>query len=413
MGVIAAGCLQGVKVVDLTMWVSGPLAAQILGDHGAEVLKVEPPEGDAVRQMGTAFNEYGFAASYFSLNRNKKSIALDLRTHEGREVLFRLLEEADILLSNRRPGVLEKLGLGYEDVLRKRFPRLILGVVSGFGVDGPLGGLPGMDPVGQAMSGIMSRQGTPDGPPERINFSVADHTSGLYLAIGVLAALIERNRSGKGQALEITLLEATLSLNHPFAADWFMTGIEPPRLGNGHVTVAPVEVYPCRNGHVLIGCADDKQFRALCRVLGQPEMAHDPRFSTNLARVEHRREVDDFVTSVCTDWDKNELTVQLLQNGVPGAAVLSMGEALNHPQVLARNNIIKDETVGFRALGTPIKCSRTPGGLFQRPARLGEHSRELMRKFGFTEDAIEDLIKKTIVVESPPVINSVRSEPLL
>lgn len=287
-----AARLQGLKVIDLSTVAAGPLAAQILGDHGADVLKVEPPFGEIGRSMGSSWNEHGFSSHYFSMNRNKRTAALDVSRPEGKEVLLRLLESADVLVNNFKPGTMERYGLCYDAVLKDRFPRLISASVTGFGADGPLGMLPGMDPVGQAMGGFMGLQGDPDGPPTRLAIPVADLATGLYLVIGILMALHERNRSGRGQAVEATLYDRALTLSHPFAADWLMSGEEAQRIGDRHPIAAPYNVYPCRDGHILLACASDRQFRTPCHALGAPRMADDPRFSKFPERRNHHDAID-------------------------------------------------------------------------------------------------------------------------
>ena len=334
---IHPGALAGLRVVDLTHVVAGPLATQMLGDHGAEVVKIEPPGGEVSRRMGPSTNEHGFSSHYFSVNRNKRAVALDLARPEGVEVLMRLLADADVLIENFKPGTMRGFGLDYASVLAPRFPRLVVAHISGFGEDGPLGGRIGMDPTAQAMCGLMSWQGEPDGPPMRAGASIVDILAGLYAASAILMALHERRTSGRGQEIEVALFDAAFTLTHPYSADWFMSGREPVRIGNRHPSGAPYNVYRCRNGHLLMACANDRQFRRLCEVLGRPDMADDPRFADLPARLRNHEAIDAEVNALCATRDKNEIALTLLDAGVPAGAVLTMGEALTHEQVPRRS----------------------------------------------------------------------------
>jgi formyl-CoA transferase len=308
-----------------------------------------------------------------------------------------------VLIENFKPGTMRSFGLDYASVLAPRFPRLIVAHISGFGADGPLGGMIGMDPTAQAMCGLMSWQGEPDGPPMRAGASIVDMLAGLYAASAILMALHERQSSGRGQEIEVALFDSAFTLTHPFTADWFMSGREPARIGNRHPSGAPYNVYRCRDGHVLLACASDKQFRALCRVLGRPELADDARFVGVRERFRNQDAIDAEVGALCATRDKNEIAVTLLQAGVPAGPVLSLGEALRHPQVAARRLVVEDASIGFKTIGSPIRMSRTPPALHQRPARFGEHSREVLREAGFADAEIDALIAgRVLFAEAPP-----------
>lgn len=401
MAASSGGSLHGVRVIDLTTIVAGPSCTQILGDHGADVIKVEAPAGEPGRGMGLSYDQAGFSSHFFSMNRNKRSVSLDLGKPEGAETLLRMLETADVLISNFKPGTMEKFGLGYEAVLGKRFPRLIAASVSAFGSDGPLGGLPGYDPVAQGMSGFMNWQGEPDGPPMRVGVSLVDLGAGLYLTSAILLALYERTRSGLGQAIEVTLLEAGLTFSHPYAADWYMSGCEPKRIGNRHPSAAPYNVFRCRDGYMILCCANNAQFRRLCEILGRPGMADDPRFRELPKRFENQDAVDAEVAALCRDRDKQEISLRLLRAGVPAGPILSMGEALSNPQLAAREFVMEDKAVGYRNIGTPIRMGRTPGALRRVPPRFGEHNRKVLREAGFSADEIDALVAGRVVFETP------------
>lgn len=393
------GALSGLRVIDLTHVLAGPMLTQMFGDHGAEVVKVEPPGGEVSRKMGPSTNEHGFSSHYFSVNRNKRAIALDLSRPEGVDALMRLLADADVLIENFKPGTMRSFGLDYRTVLAPRFPRLIVAHISGFGEQGPLGGLIGMDPTAQAMCGLMSWQGEPDGPPMRAGASIVDMLAGFYAASGILMALHERHASGRGQEIEVALFDAAFTLTHPFAADWFMSGREPARIGNRHPSGAPYNVYRCRDGHILLACANDKQFRVLCQVIGRPELADDARFGNVRERFRHQDAIDAEINAAFATRDKNEVSLTLLRAGVPAGAVLSMGEALRHEQLAARGLVVEDASIGFKTVGSPIRMSRTPPALHQRPARFGEHSRAVLREAGFTDAEIDALIAGKVLFD--------------
>jgi crotonobetainyl-CoA:carnitine CoA-transferase CaiB-like acyl-CoA transferase len=403
---IHPGALSGLRVIDLTHVLAGPLATQLLGDHGADVVKVEPPGGEVSRKMGPSTNEHGFSSHYFSVNRNKRAVSLDLSRLEGVDVLMRLLADADVLIENFKPGTMRGFGLDYETVLAPRFPRLIVAHISGFGENGPLGGMIGMDPAAQAMCGLMSWQGEPDGPPMRAGASIVDMLAGLYAASAILMALHERHASGQGQEIELALFDSAFTLTHPFTADWFMSGRDPARIGNRHPSGAPYNVYRCRDGHLLLACANDKQFRALCEVLGRPELASDPRFVDVRQRFCNQDAIDAEVNALCATRDKSDIAMTLLAAGVPAGPVLTMGEALRHPQVTARGLVVEDASIGFRTIGSPIRMSRTPSALHQRPARFGEHSREVLREAGFDDAEIDALIKGQVLFGGPDTTHS-------
>ena len=274
----SAGALAGLKVIDLTRVLGGPYATMILADHGAEVTKIEPPQGDEVRDWGPPFGIWTAratpATSSVSTATNARS-ALDVARPEGRAVLLRLLEDADILVENFKPGGMEKWGLGYEKDLAPRFPRLIHCRVSGFGGDGPLGGLPGYDAILQAMTGLMSVNGDPTTGPLRLGIPLVDLGTGLYSVIGILMALHERARSGRGQYLDMTLHDCGMALLHPQAANFFLNGKRPMPTGNPHPNLAPYEKYPTRTGEIFVASGNDGQFRKLCELIGRPELSAD------------------------------------------------------------------------------------------------------------------------------------------
>lgn len=394
----SAGALAGLKVIDLTRVLGGPYCTMILSDHGAEVIKVEPPQGDEVRDWGPPFvqNEDGTQdASYFiGVNRNKRSLALDLSRPEGRAVLLRLLEDADILVENFKPGGMEKWGIGYAD-LEKKFPGLIHCRVSGFGADGPMGGLPGYDAILQAMTGLMSINGDPTTGPLRMGTPIVDLATGLYSVIGILMALNERHRSGRGQFVDMTLHDCGMALLHPQAANFFLNGKRPMPTGNPHPNLAPYEKYKTKTCEIFLASGNDGQFRKLCEALGVPALGTDPRFLKNADRLANRQALIDAFSAALTEHDGEALCMKLLKMGLPAGPVrpVDVSMAAEHTEIRA----MVTELDGYRGLGTPIKLSRTPGGTRAKPPRFAEHSDAVLAQHGFTEEQIAALRQDGIV----------------
>jgi formyl-CoA transferase len=389
----SAGALAGTKIIDLTRVLGGPYCTMILADHGAEVIKIEPPQGDEVRDWGPPFD--GDDASYFlGINRNKRAIALDLGQPEGREVLLRLLDGADVLVENFKPGGMEKWGLGYA-ALEPRFPGLIHCRVSGFGANGPLGGLPGYDAILQAMTGLMSINGDASTGPLRIGCPIVDLATGLYSAIAILMALQERARSGRGQFIDMTLHDCGMALLHPQAANFFLNGRRPVPTGNPHPNLAPYEKIATRTCDIFVAAGNDAQFRKLVELVGRPDLAADPRFASNGDRLINRAALGDELAAAFAELDGFVIADTLIRRGVPAGPVLAVDEATASPQAAARAMVT--ELDGYRGLGTPIKFSRTPGGTRRRPPRFAEHTAEVLGEHGFSRDEIAALRRGGIV----------------
>ena len=362
-----AGALAGCTVIDLSRVLGGPYCTQILADHGADVLKIEPPGGDETRGWGPPF--LGETASYFiGVNRNKRGMALDLSLPAGQELLRALLADADVLVENFKPGTLEKWGLGYE-TLSQAFPKLIHCRVSGFGADGPLGGLPGYYACAQAMCGLMSVNGEADGEATRVGLPVVDMVTGLNAAVAVLLALNERARSGLGQFLDITLYDCALSLLHPHAPNYFYSGKTPARSGNAHPNIAPYETLPTASGPIFLAVGNNRQFAQLATALGAPELARDPRYAANADRLANRQSLRDALSALLATHEAAALADRLLRAGVPAAAVQTVDQALAHPHTRHRGMLL--EQGDYRGVGSPIKLSRTPARLRRLPPALG------------------------------------------
>lgn len=358
------GALAGIRVIDLSRVLGGPYCGQILGDHGADVLKIEPPQGDDTRAWGPPFQN-GVASYYLGLNRNKLGMQLDLSGKAGQDVLLGLLEGADVLIENFKTGTLEKWGLGYAQ-LAERFPRLVHCRVSGFGADGPLGGLAGYDAAVQALTGIMSVNGETGGEPLRVGLPVVDLVTGLNAALGVLLALQERARSGKGQFVEASLFDCGLSLLHPHAANWFGDGKRPALTGNAHPNIYPYDAFPTGTKPIFLAVGNDRQFGLLCQHLQTPGLAQDERYRDARSRSVNRAELRAALEILLRELDGATLAESLMQLGVPCAPILTVDAALQHPHTAHRKMVVHigDDYTG---IASPIKLSRTPATYRQPP----------------------------------------------
>jgi crotonobetainyl-CoA:carnitine CoA-transferase CaiB-like acyl-CoA transferase len=363
------GALAGIRVLDISRILGGPYCGQILGDHGADVLKVEPPQGDDTRTWGPPFKD-GVASYYHGLNRNKRILHLDLASDEGRDALLVLAAEADVLVENFKAGTMERWGIGYE-VLSARFPRLVWCRVSGFGSDGPLGSLPGYDAAVQAMTGIMSINGEAAGGPLRVGLPVVDMVTGLNATIGVLLALQERNRSGRGQFVEAALYDSGLSLLHPHAANWFLDGRRPGRTGNAHPNIYPYDALQTRTEPIFVAVGNDRQFASFCRCIDAAELADHPLYRDAGSRSVNRESLKQRLEAALREHDGAALVDRLMAAGVPAAPVLSVDAALQHPHTAHREMVVEMEG-GWRGVGSPVKLSRTPASYRHAPLTTGE-----------------------------------------
>ena len=389
-----AGALAGMKVVDLTRVLGGPYCTMILSDHGAEVIKVEPPQGDEVRDWGPPFHE-GDASYFIGVNRNKRAIALDMSKAEGKAILLRLLETADVLIENFKPGSMEKWGLGYEDVLSKQFPSLIHCRISGFGPDGPLGGLPGYDAILQAMTGLMSVNGDQTTGPMRLGTAMVDMGTGLYSAIGILMALHERKTSGLGQYIDMALYDCGMALLHPQAANYFLNGVRPKGTGNPHPNLVPYDKYPTKTCDIFIASGNNGQFRKLCELIGQPALVDDSRFADNGVRNANRAALTETLAAAFATQDGNELALRLIRAGVPAGPVLPVDEAMAAPHTAHREMVT--ELDWYRGIGTPIKFSRTQGGTRRPPPKFAQDGSDILGQLGYTAEEIAALERNLVV----------------
>lgn len=387
------GALKGLRVLDLSRVLGGPMAAQTLADHGADVIKVEPPRGDETREMGPPFR--GDAASIFiNVNRNKRGIALDLSTEGGREVFLRMLDKVDVIVENFKPGTMEKWGIGY-DVLGQRFPRLIHATITGFGASGPLGGAPGYDIVVQAWGGLISVNGSQESGPMRIGIPLVDLAAGQNLVIGVLLSLVARERTGRGQHVDITLYDSALGVTHPHAPNYFLSGKTPGLTGNDNPNISPYSLYRTRRNPLFIAVGNDSQFTRLCEVIGTPDLAKDARFKENSGRVVNNAELTPLIEAAIADRDPAQLCEELLKANVPAGVVQTMPDAFAHPHTKAREMLVELE--GYRWAGIPVKLSNTPGKVYRVPPDFNQHADEVLTEYGFSAEEIADLRRRGVV----------------
>ena len=380
------GALQHLLVLDLTSHLSGPYCAMLLADHGAEVIKIEPPKGDSARAMPPFVN--GESAPFMTWNRNKRSVVMDLKQDADHKALLELIDRADVLVENYRPGVLARLGLGW-DVLHKRNPRLVLASISGFGQTGPYSNRGGFDLITQAMSGLMSTNGPADGDPFRLPIAISDVTAGMFLAFGVLAAIEARHRTGKGQHVETSLLEAATSLAVYESAHYFAIGTRPERIGQAHRGSSPYQCFATADGHITVGASQQHFYAKFCEIVGLPDLATDPRFLTNANRVANNEALVACLAEKLRLQPSAHWLSALEAAGIPAGPVMHYDEVFTDPHILAREMVARTEhpiTGTFHTLGVTVKLSDTPGSVRLPAPRLGEHTAEIL---GRRRDAAE------------------------
>ncbi|HVH56057.1 MAG TPA: CoA transferase [Vicinamibacterales bacterium] len=374
--------LEGILVVDFTRVLSGPYCTMQLADMGARVIKVEQPgKGDDTRAWGPPFLN-GESAYFLSINRNKESLALDLKHPEATHIIDALLARADVLVENFRPGTMERLGLGYESVSR-RFPRLVYCAISGFGQTGPRTKEPGYDAVVQAEGGLMSITGDADGQPFRLGVAISDIASGMFAAQGIAFALLARERTGKGQLVDVGMLDATAALLTYQAGIYFATGRTPGRMGNRHPTIVPYETFAASDGDFVIAVGNDEQWRRLCASAELEHLAMDERFATNRARVTNYSTLRPLLAETLRARTRSEWVDLLRPAGVPCGSVREVAEVLEDPQLAARGMIqeLEHAVAGkMRVTGVPIKLSDTPGTVRTPPPALGQHTTDILAR---------------------------------
>jgi crotonobetainyl-CoA:carnitine CoA-transferase CaiB-like acyl-CoA transferase len=391
-----AGPLAGLKVVELAHIMAGPVCGRMLADMGADVIKVERvPHGDASRGFVPPEID-GESAAFIMMNRNKRGIAVNLKHDEGRDIVRRLLEDADIVIENYRKGTMERLGLGYAE-LSAQNPKLIFCEISGFGRTGPCADLGGFDLVAQGYSGLMSITGEgPQRPPVKCGPPITDITAGILAAMGVLAAVIERNTSGRGQRVDTSLFEAGITQTFWQSAITLATGQSPAPLGSAHPLNAPYEAFATSDGWITLGASSEDTWRRLPPVIGRPDLLDDPRFTLNKDRMAHREALVSELADAFKRRTTREWLERLAAAGVPAGPVLSIDEMLHHPQTKAREMVVETEHSRLgkvETLGFPVKFSATPATVRRGAPTLGEHTRGVLEELGFTADRIDALIR--------------------
>ena len=386
--------LEGVRVLDFTQMMLGPWGTQFLGDMGADVIKIEKvPDGDDTRRMVPPTVD-GESAAFMILNRNKRGVSINLKSAAGKAVLEKLLASADVLIENYRPGTMERFGLGYE-TLRKTNPALIYCQVTGFGRTGPYANRPGFDLIAQGLSGIMSVTGEGAGhPPVKAGPPITDISAGILAAMGVLAAYVHRLKTGAGQLVDTSLLEAGVTTTYWQSAICLATGESPGAIGSAHPLSAPYQAIQTQDGWINIGAANQANWKRLVEVIGQAQLADDPRFLDNAARMKNLPALIEILTAHLRMHTTSDWLAQFEAAGVPAGPVLSIGEMLTDPQVLARRMVVEVEhsRLGrMKTLGLPVKFSVTPGKVRHGAPLLGQHTREVLREYGYSDAEIGKL----------------------
>ena len=397
------GALEGIKVVELAQIMAGPTCGMLLADMGADVIKVEKlPGGDDTRSY-TEPSIAGESAAFMMLNRNKRGIAVNLKTPGGLEVVKRLLADADVVTENYRKGTLEKLGLGY-DVLKALNPRLIYCAISGYGRTGPYADKGGFDLIAQGFAGIMSITGEPGGPPAKSGTSIADINAGILAALGILAAVIARSRTGRGQVVETSLMEAAVQQTFWQAASYFATGVNPGPTGSAHILTAPYQAFPTKDGWINIGGANQSNWERIVKAIGRPELNDDARFRTNGDRMRNLAALTPLIAERLRQRPSADWIREFEAAGIPVGPVNRIGDMLADEQVAAREMVVEVDhprAGRTKTLGTPVKFSDTPGSVRRPAPLLGEHTREVLAQLGYSNAQIEALQREGAVVCAP------------
>ena len=393
--------LDDTLVLDLSRVVSGPVCTMLMADMGAEVIKVEPPPtGDDSRHWGPPF--VGGISTYFhSINRNKKSLGLNLKTEEGRKILWQLIDRADVIVENFRPGVLDQLGFGFEAVSTRR-PQIVYCSISGFGQTGPYRSRPGYDVIAQGESGLMDVTGYPDGPPAKVGAPIADIVAGLHALNGILLALLVRHKTGKGQRIDISLLDSMVSALTYQALIYLSTGRSPERMGARHPSIVPYEAFHAQDGYIIIGVTNQKQWIKFCEVLHLEDCVNDQRFERMEQRLMHYTQLKSIVEPVIAGMTRSEVRAKMEAAGIPCGPINTVGEILEDPQIMVREmvqQLVHPQYGPIRVLGIPIKMSDTPGLLETAPPRFGEHNDQVLSSLGYTPEAIAELTEQGIACD--------------
>ncbi len=391
--------LKGIRIIDLSQMLAGPFGSMLMGDLGAEIIKVEPPQGDETRNAPPYF--YGEDSAYFwSINRNKKSLVIDLKTQEGREIFYELVAHSDVVYDNFRPGVLQRLKIDYEN-LKSHNSQIICCSISTYGYTGPYRDRPGYDLIVQAMSGGMAITGEPGGSPVRAGIPIGDLTGGLLAVHGILAAYIHRQKTGHGQRLEVSLLDGQVFLLTYIAQYFFHSGKIPGPIGSGHQSLVPYQAFKTKDIQIVVVAHRNHHFERFCQAIGKPEWAKDPRFASRSARLENKSILIPMIENHLQTARGDEWLAKIYKAGVPAGPINTLDRVLADPQVLAREMVLEMEGPGkekIKTIANPLKMEGTPLRSLSSPPCLGEHTREILANIlGYSSEKIEGLSQKGII----------------
>ena len=391
--------LKGIKVLDLTRALAGPYCTMLLADYGAEVIKVElPGTGDDTRGWGPPFVE-GESAYFMSINRNKKSLTLDMKNTKSKDILERMIKQSDIIVENFRPGAADRLGLGYEQV-KKINPKIIYCSISGFGQDGPYRELPGFDQTLQGMGGMMSITGEPDGPPMKVGVAIADISGGMFAGFGIMLALFHREKTGKGQWVDTSLLDSQIAWLTYRAGEFFASGKLPEKVGSGHPMIVPYQAFKAKDEYINIAAGNDQLWKRFCKVINMENIMDDPKFVTNAKRVENRKELIAILSKIIETKTGAEWLKLLEDAGIPAGPIYTLDKLFSDPQVLHRKMMVElthPKAGKIKVTGVPVKLSEAPGEITAPPPLLGQHNKEVLKDLGYSAEEIEKLIADKVV----------------
>ncbi|WP_394139133.1 CaiB/BaiF CoA transferase family protein [Cytobacillus oceanisediminis] len=394
-----SGALEGIRIIDVSRVLAGPFCSMILGDLGAEVIKIEHYKtGDETRGWGPPFVN-GESAYYLCANRNKQSITLNLKSEEGKEIFRRLVTSSDIVVQNFKAGTLEKMGLGYEN-LKELNPNLILASITGFGSTGPYKDLPGYDYIIQAMSGLMSITGEPDGSPMKVGVAIADVLTGLYTCIGILSALHHRTQTGEGQEIDISLMDCQVSSLINVASNYLCSGVIPGRLGNQHPNIVPYQVFSAIDGELVVAVGNDEQFKRFADALGRPDLAEMDEYFHNENRMENKATLIPICEELLSKKTKKEWKEILDAAGIPNGPINTVREMFDDPQIKARDMIVEMKhpvIENLKLTGSPLKLAKTPVKMRHHPPMYGEHTETILEQIGYQPDEINKLKENNII----------------
>ena len=393
-----AAALDKIKVVDLTRTLAGPFCTMLMGDMGAEVIKIEEPTGGDETRHWTPFVN-GESTQFLTFNRNKRSLAVNLKEPEGLKIVKDLAADADVMIESFRAGTLERLGLGYEEI-KKTNPGVVYCSISGYGRTGPMSDMPGYDLLIQAYSGLMSLTGDPDGSPLRIGFSLLALFTGMMAYGTILTALRQRDQTGKGQWVESALLDGQVAALSYHATGFMGTGVEPKRMGSGHPSLVPYQAFDSSNGQFIIGCANQGLWERMCRAIGQDSMLEDSRYTTNTDRVDHRAECVGELNAIFATKSTDHWVDLIVAAGVPCGPINTVSDVVSNPQVLARNMIAEVDHPNVPNLkfpGSPLKLTDSPATIRRVPPLLGQHNEEILGEAGYSAEKIADLKERGVI----------------